>query len=111
VYVLLGPPTAAIQSGNTTICSIFYRAIGVEIPEFTAVDSWFKDGVEIDIENDPGKRLKAGGGLEFLQRTPEDAGLYHFTATNELGTAVSNKIIVTFLSKYLSILAIKFLNS
>ena len=69
----------------------------------TTLSAWFKDGVELDIENDPDKRLKEDGALEFVTRKRSDAGRYYFTATNELGTVASNEVEVKFISKSICI--------
>ena len=99
---IVEPPSGKIWNGKT-ICPIFFESLSIKMSRSTTLSAWFKDGVELDIENDPGKRLKENGELEFVTRQRSDAGRYYFTATNEVGTVKSNEVEVIFISKSIRI--------
>ena len=97
----LASPTAEIRANDVVqISSAFYASFKPIVSEFTTVDGWYKDDVKIDFEAEPGLALRAtDDGIAFNSARTSDSGFYHFTASNERGTAVSNKIQVVVMGK------------
>ena len=57
--------------------------IGVPTPDIT----WYKDGVQLDVEDFPHMRLRQDGRrLEILTAGVDDTGMYECRAENEAGT-------------------------
>ena len=101
MFTFSATPTAEIVPPSPlAINTEFYGSIKIKVSKFTTVD-WFKDGVQIDFASaHEGITLSEKDALEFRRAQKSDAGRYHFTGTNELGTAVSDEIEVTVTSKW-----------
>lgn len=60
--------------------------------------SWTRNGTHFDIDKDPKVIMKPRSGTLVIDISGEKAeayeGVYQCTARNELGTAVSNNIII-----------------
>ena len=109
MFIFSATPTAVIVPHSPlAINTEFYGSINIEVSKFTTVDGWFKDGVQIDFASAQGITLRQDDALEFRRAQKSDAGRYHFTATNELGTAVSDEIEVTVTSKWTLVSSLSF---
>uniref|UniRef100_A0A9J8B193 Neural cell adhesion molecule L1 n=1 Tax=Cyprinus carpio carpio TaxID=630221 RepID=A0A9J8B193_CYPCA len=95
------PPTITHQSPKDFIIDprenivIHCEAKGKPHPSF----SWTRNGTHLDIDKDPKVLMKPRSGTLVLdisggQRAEEYEGVYQCSAHNELGTAVSNSIIL-----------------
>ncbi|XP_042571880.1 neuronal cell adhesion molecule-like [Cyprinus carpio] len=95
------PPTITHQSPKDFIIDpredivIHCEAKGKPHPSF----SWTRNGTHLDIDEDPKVLMKPRSGTLVLdisggQRAEEYEGVYQCSAHNELGTAVSNSIIL-----------------
>uniref|UniRef100_A0A8C1PSC6 Neural cell adhesion molecule L1 n=1 Tax=Cyprinus carpio TaxID=7962 RepID=A0A8C1PSC6_CYPCA len=100
-WVLPQPPTITHQSPKDFIIDprenivIHCEAKGKPHPSF----SWTRNGTHLDIDKDPKVLMKPRSGTLVLdisggQRAEEYEGVYQCSAHNELGTAVSNSIIL-----------------
>uniref|UniRef100_A0A8C1XTX9 Neural cell adhesion molecule L1 n=1 Tax=Cyprinus carpio TaxID=7962 RepID=A0A8C1XTX9_CYPCA len=99
--VLPQPPTITHQSPKDFIIDprenivIHCEAKGKPHPSF----SWTRNGMHLDIDEDPKVLMKPRSGTLVLdisggERAEEYEGVYQCSAHNELGTAVSNSIIL-----------------
>lgn len=94
------PPTIIHQSPKDFIIDprdnviIHCEAKGKPHPRF----SWTRNGTHFDIDKDPKVTMKPRSGTLVIDISGEKAeayeGVYQCTARNELGTAVSNNIII-----------------
>uniref|UniRef100_A0A8C2KEV4 Neuronal cell adhesion molecule n=1 Tax=Cyprinus carpio TaxID=7962 RepID=A0A8C2KEV4_CYPCA len=101
VLLLPQPPTITHQSPKDFIIDpredivIHCEAKGKPHPSF----SWTRNGTHLDIDKDPKVLMKPRSGTLVLdisggERAEEYEGVYQCSAHNELGTAVSNSIIL-----------------
>uniref|UniRef100_A0A8C1XS40 Neuronal cell adhesion molecule n=1 Tax=Cyprinus carpio TaxID=7962 RepID=A0A8C1XS40_CYPCA len=99
--ILPQPPTITHQSPKDFIIDprenivIHCEAKGKPHPSF----SWTRNGMHLDIDEDPKVLMKPRSGTLVLdisggERAEEYEGVYQCSAHNELGTAVSNSIIL-----------------
>uniref|UniRef100_A0A8C2Q5G7 Neuronal cell adhesion molecule n=1 Tax=Cyprinus carpio TaxID=7962 RepID=A0A8C2Q5G7_CYPCA len=99
--ILPQPPTITHQSPKDFIIDpredivIHCEAKGKPHPSF----SWTRNGTHLDIDKDPKVLMKPRSGTLVLdisggERAEEYEGVYQCSAHNELGTAVSNSIIL-----------------
>uniref|UniRef100_A0A8C1SRC1 Neural cell adhesion molecule L1 n=1 Tax=Cyprinus carpio TaxID=7962 RepID=A0A8C1SRC1_CYPCA len=100
-YCLPQPPTITHQSPKDYIVDprenivIHCEAKGKPHPSF----SWTRNGMHLDIDKDPKVLMKPHSGTLVMdigggERAEAYEGVYQCSAHNELGTAVSNSIII-----------------
>ena len=80
---------------------IFPTTLGVSRRYFTNVNSWYKDGIEMDIGATNGRIAIYPNGLHLKEPKRSDTGIYQAKASNALGTVFSEHIKLTVLGGFL----------
>ena len=90
-----------LNGNESTICPAFYAAIKPAISPLTAIDGWYKDGIQIDFEtNEKFSFHEIEGSLIFRSPEKSEEGVYYVKASNKLGVVESNRMTVKVKRKH-----------
>lgn len=78
---------------------MFYTTLLIKIGDFTKLDAWYKDGIEIDTSTSSRTGINKNNNFFIREPRRTDTGVYQAKVSNALGTAISDFINLTVLGK------------